>query len=177
MAGEHCLVVAPGPSAMSTPTWRYRAHWTIGCNRAVTFCEPDFAVCVETRKNICWRVIEAHQPLFTFSHISNGPARCLRIWSDLSLWLEHSPKKLWLGMSPFYGAAVAILLGFERIGLIGVDLTDAKYRDPVAQADWEDCWGKLMGIAEAHGKTLVNLNPKSRLAAVPAGAWKDMGKR
>lgn len=191
MKGEDCVVVGCGPSAephrwegpTSTPRWQ--DHWTIGCNRAVTFCSPDFAVCVEPRRDHeVWNIMREVSPLIVFSHIDKPHPRAVLIGSkDVRAWLgyDRSPcdgsiaepigPPLRLGQSPFYAAAVAILLGFETIGLIGVDLTEDRWPNPHKE---NEAWGRLAEVAKALGSRIVNLNPESRLETVPAGQWEEV---
>ena len=70
--------------------------------------------------------------------------------------------------------AVAILLGFETIGLIGVDLTEDRYPN-VDRPNHE--WGRLAGIAEAMGSRIINLNPDSRLTSVASGGWGEIATK
>lgn len=169
MRGEHALVVAPGPSALRVPASYYAGRWTLGCNRAVAFCQPDFAVCVEPARDSVWSVIRASRPTLTFTHTDRAKCpRAVNIDRDVDKWLSTERTKFQLGMSPFYGAAVALHLGFDRVGLIGVDLDGdgGRFSNPNFQREWEDCWGELVAIAERRGQDLVNLNPCSKLEAV-----------
>ena len=180
MKGEHALVVAPGPSSLEVPAERYKSHWTIGCNRALPYCDPDFAVCIEPRKNPCWRVVHAASPLITFTHLTEDHSKFRRtvfMSTDVSKWLFHDPEPLFLGMSPFFATAVGILLGFERIGLVGVDLYRSRYPDPAAQTEWEAAWTRLRSVAEAYDTVLCNLNPRSRLQAIMKSGWETMERK
>ncbi len=181
MQGQDVVVVGCGPSAMyelRVFAEHLPPRWTIACNRAVeqvaNYGHLDFAVCMETRKDPCWDVVIAAAPLITFTHISNPPPRCVSIHSDVSHWVGGAPKKLRLPMSPFYGAAVAIVLGFTNIGLIGVDMDGERFADDKFQHEWEDAWAALAVVAREHGACLSNLNPKSKLKAVPAGTWEGI---
>ncbi len=205
MAGEDCLVVGCGPSAVLYEYIRgdrahqlghYRTRWTIGCNRAVKFCSPDFAVCVEPRRDRgMWDIIAEANPLIVFSHIDRPHPRAVLIGSkDVAEWLHDTDQqwdyitktlpaaedrkplpvayeRLRLGQSPFYAAAVAILLGFETIGLIGVDLTEDRYPDVTKP---NVAWGRLAAIATELGSRIINLNPDSRLETVPMGEWGEI---
>lgn len=178
MAGEHCLVVAPGPSAYKTPAGRYSSHWTIGCNRAVAFCRPDFAVCVEPiTDRDCWGTIGAASPMVVFAHHDKRHPRVVLFDTDLSTWM-NTETKLRLGMSPFYGAAVAVALGFTRIGLIGVDLDGKpRFRNEAFRESCEVAWRRLVQVAADAGSALVNLNPRSKLLAVPKVGWEGMSRK
>ena len=64
--------------------------------------------------------------------------------------------------------------------LIGVDLDatdDGRFSDTRKQEAWERAWEQLVLGADSKGVALVNLNPRSKLRAVPTGHWKDMEKR
>lgn len=172
MSGQDCVVVGCGPSAEE---WFPLASdavppWTVACNRATQLVVyPDLAVCMESRKDPCWDVVLENQPLITFTHIENPPPRCIQIHSDLGQWMPNAPKNLSLAQSPFYAAAVAAWMGFERIGLIGADLSDEK-RWPSVDFENEQ-WAALATVARDMGSELVQLSPESRLTAVPAGTW------
>ena len=184
MKGNDCVVVAPGPSSkggsqhpLPYAGWRtYKKHWTLACNRAVEYASPDFAVCMETRKQPIWEShILPNQPILTFTHITNPPPRCVQIHSDLSVWMKpYAPKNLRLGMSPFYAAAVACWLGFGRIGIIGVDLTPDRFTCETFLRKSEEAWTSLATVAKDMGSELVQLNPQSRLKAIPVGKWEDV---
>jgi hypothetical protein len=183
MAGEDCVVVATGPSAYRVSPGTYESHWTIGCGGAIAFCRPDFALCIGARKDKYWPYVKASSPLFVFTHIPKRHPRAIRFSTNLYDWLpppEGAAESLVLGMSPFYGVAVAIALGFETIGIIGVDLDGdgGRYSDERFQKKWELEWGWLAKVAENAGAQLLNLNVKSKLQALPKGGWPGVrGKR
>lgn len=168
MRGEHALVVAPGPSALRVSQDYFEGHWTFGCNRAVAFCRPDFAVCVEPARDRVWSVIRASRPTLVFTHTDRVKvARAVHIDRDLVTYFNTERTQLRLGMSPFYGTAVAMLMGFDRIGLVGVDLDgNERFSNPNFQREWEDKWGELNRIAIERGQDIVNLNTRSKLQAV-----------
>lgn len=182
MAGEHCLVVAPGPSSLKIPRQRYASHWTIGCNRAAAWCQPDFVLCREPKNDSCWPIIRAAAPLFVFCHegvVGRAP-RTVAIAKNVLEWLapEAEGGVLTTSMSPFHGAAVAILLGFTRIGLVGVDLDTNIYTNHLARAEWDEAWQGLVTLGTDHGATLVNLNHQSKLKGVPINAdWDQMERK
>lgn len=86
----------------------------------------------------------------------------------------HEPhERLRLAQSPFYAAAVAAFLGFETIGIIGVDMTPDRYDDgEVERAN--KAWGRLNSVVAGMGSRLVNLSPESRLVAVEQGKWEEV---
>lgn len=179
LKGEHGLVVAPGPSSLEVPTERFYSHWTIGCNRALPYCFPDFAVCIETGKNPAWRVVQAHRPLVTFTHLGDSPPcpvrQMVRISMNVNEWLPFDAQsKLFLGMSPFFAAAVGVYMGMKRVGLVGVDLHRNHYPQQKFRDDFEDRWTRLVATANHYGTELVNLNPTSSLQAVPKAGWETM---
>ena len=102
-----------------------------------------------------------------------------REWLDRDAWLQDDDmakreKRVRLGQSPFFAAAVAIHLGFETIGLIGVDLTEDRYPDVSRE---NESWRRLAELAGRLGSRLVNLSPTSRLETVTKGDWTDVRKR
>jgi hypothetical protein len=182
------------PSVPGVPM--YVDIWTIACNRAVTFSSPDFAVCIEPFANPVWPIMRKANPLLVFSHICKDrrgnqpfprivqmPGKDPGEWifdpatDDEWTWrLKDQPtgtayKPFTLGQSPFYAAALAILMGFETIGLIGVDLTEDRYPDVRGP---NRVYGRLAKIAEALGSRLVNLSPDSRLESIPQGTWQEI---
>lgn len=190
MKGEDCVVVGCGPSAGADPLMLERcdAHWTISSNRSVTFCAADFAVCVEPyRDKEMWKIIADANPLFVFTHLvtkQDGtkphPRAVYMSSKDVRTWLfpdvelddiEGRENRVRLGQCPFYAAAVAILLGFETIGLIGVDYTKDRFPD-VAPSN--EAWRKLAILAEELGSHIVNLNPDSRLETIPKTTWEEV---
>jgi len=185
MKGEDCVVVGCGPSAHDDALWdltyAYQTRWLIACNRAVTWCDPDFAVCVEPRRDkAMWKIINDSSPLIVFSHIDKPHPRAVLIGSkDVQEWVHpsgplpeaFSDTPLRLGQSPFYAAAVAILLGFETIGLIGVDMTKDRYPNVKGH---NAAYARLAAIGEAMGSRLINLSTASRLESIPQGTWDEV---
>lgn len=212
MRGEDCVVVGAGPSAMTdheaakvwtdgaygTRTyWRFPEvadqYWTIGCNRAVRRCSPDFAVCVEPSGDGVWSIIRQYAPLITFGHHDRGTPRKIVFERNLRDWLpseadpaadrsklRHEERKrvtpsLRLGESSFYAVAVAAWLGFERIGLLGVDHNGQRYKQASAfREETATAWGRLLPIVDSMGSSLINLNPDSELPHVRKGSWDDI---
>lgn len=174
MRGQDCLVVAPGPSSLDVPQIDYASHWTVGCNRALPYCQADFALCREPQRNPCWRVVKAAAPLITFTHL--GPERRARtvfvppdvrvLFNDARFVTEGAIEgPITLEMSPFWAAAIAAVLGFETIGIVGVDLGKSRYPDPRFLDQCNEAWERLASMAgDAH---IVNLNRASRLRALP----------
>jgi len=174
MRGEHCIVVGCGPSAQQLGI-DYRAHWTIGCNRALTFCEADFAVCVEPyRDRDIWRVVTESRPLVVFTHLLADdqighrahPRMVVIDTHDVQTWLtpgEIDSPPLRLCQSPFFATAIAMHLGFGTIGLVGVDYTEDRYPDVSMETER---WRRLDEIATGMGSVICNLNPASRLSSI-----------
>ena len=196
MAGTDCAVVGCGPSSglatecrpegglPETHFERYdtarsywnKHRWTIACNRSVTFASPDFALCVEPpRDDDIWAIIREAAPLITFGHHDKGCPRKVVFDRDVAKWLPapNPTKRLALGQSSFWAAAVALWLGFETVGLIGVDITPDRFPE-----QWmpgiEEAWGRLHETAGIMGRKMVNLNPDTHLKAVPVGTWEEV---
>lgn len=173
MAGEHCLVVAPGPSSLELEPWHYEMRWTISVNRALPYARPDFAVCIErTIRCAPWRIVKNTAPMFVFSQLGRKVfKRNVVIDMDLTKWLgDDGLGVLRLPMSPFYATAVGIWLGFERIGLVGVDLYKDRYPSEKFKQEWEEAWRRLNAIAGDFGCKIANCNPRSRLMAIEKGS-------
>ena len=186
MQGEDAVVVGCGPSAQDHPYdppygTPYTEHWTIACNRAVAFAQPDFAVCVEPWRDPIWATIRKASPIVVFTHLCESKRgkkahpRAVEIGAkDVLEWLRQSAcpmAPLTLGQSPFFASAVATLLGFETVGVIGVDLTEDRYPDV---RGINRVWKRLADVCGTLGTRLVNLNPESRLDALPAGSWDEI---
>lgn len=176
MRGQDCIVVAPGPSSLEMPTDVYETHWTIAVNRALPYARADIGVCIERdNRDVCWRIVEANPPIITFSQSHKGRQGICFIDMDLSVWLEDDGQGvLRLPMSPFYAAAVGVHMGFERIGLIGVDLYKAQYPSERFKVEWEEAWTRLALIAERRDCLIRNLNPASRLDCIPKGKLDEL---
>jgi len=194
MAGHDAVVVGCGPSGITDATHRghalkyeYAEHWTIGCNRAVQFCDPDFAVCIEPFRDPIWPIMREASPLAVLAHIhldrrgkSPHPRIVKMSGKDVLRWISDKPADLpnvsgshplIVGQSPFFGLAFAVMMGFETIGLIGVDLTPDRYPDAKPS---NNGYGKLNTIAKHMGSRIINLNPESRLRAFEFGGWEEI---
>lgn len=189
MKGEDCVVVGCGPSATKAAgawTTEFDERWTICCNRSVRMVSPDFAVCVEPYRLPIWKLIREHAPLIVFSHVAGDARReppCQRIVKigskNVADWLTPGSdiQDLRLGQCPFYAIACAILLGFETIGVIGVDFANTEDRN-WPNVDRENAaYGKLATIATAQGSRIINLSPTSRLTSVPQGSWEEVRRK
>lgn len=174
--GQHCVIVAPGPSSLEVPPHRYASHWTIATNRALPYAQADFAVCIERdTMDTCWRIVAATSPVVVFTQAIAAHPRTVQIDMDISTWLPGvEGGMLRLAMSPWYAAAVATYMGFERVGLIGVDLYKNRYPDNKFRDEWELAWSRLARVAEKSGTSLCNLNGESRLQAIPKAKWETM---
>lgn len=172
--GESVVVVGCGPSAHNTDPRAFLDYWTMGCNRAVQFCEPDFATCVEPFDDPVWPIIRDAGVPVVFSHADASrvyktphprivafPDRDVSRWA----WTDWELGPLECPMSPYWATAVCGWLGFERIGLIGVDLT----RDRFGDIKREDAkWHSLAVLLKMHGSEVVNLSQMSRLTIAEA---------
>jgi hypothetical protein len=81
------------------------------------------------------------------------------------------------GQSTFFAIRSAITLGFETIGVIGLDLTEDRYPRTRRETEWKQCeeaYGALAIYAVVHGSRLINLNPKTNLQAIPLGSWSEV---
>lgn len=183
LKGEDALVVGAGPSAWKVAQHVYASHWTFGCNRAAAWCHPDFAVCFEPPGDSdCWDVVHASRPTFVLTHNGFKHPRAIELGSnDVCAWLFPGEKRdrLVLGMSPFYAAAAAMMMGCERIGLIGVDLTRDRFsNNNYVENAVRPAWRDLATLARERGQEIVNLNSTSRLEVIQHGDWKRIrGKR
>lgn len=175
-AGHDCIVIAPGPSAQ-----RYvdvdlsENYWTIGCNRATAAHQTTMAVCFEPfRDKDCWAAIGRSPAVMAFSHISKNPRshppgqqphpRIVQVpGRNVAKWFGEKGE-LALSMSPFFAAGVAGYLGFQTVGLIGVDLTRQRFGKDVRR--FCEPWARLDEMLQRHGSRIVNLVEDSRLDTV-----------
>jgi len=182
MTGEDAVIVAPGPSAQLIAPSRYETYWTLACNRAVTYARPDIAVCMEPARDECWIAIRNQTPYFVVAHqpdtkLQKPHPRCVHIPSpDVLQWITGEPSQepsLTMASSAFYAAASACLLGFGKVGVIGVDLSDDRYsKGEVACAN--ERWQRLNEHATKGGTLLLNLSDTSNLDALPKGTWQQL---
>lgn len=168
--GEDAVVVGCGPSSGGGGP-----RWTFGCNRAANDWSTDFGICVEPARDPAWKSLKKTATPFVFTHQpvvrGRGPhPRMVQVpGTDVTKWFEpFEGDRLWLGQSPFYGAAVAAYLGFETVGLIGVDLTEDRYPDAARPSK---AYCRLRDLLEQQGTRLVNLSPASRLEGIEKADW------
>lgn len=180
MLGEDCVVVGCGPSANPvSPPAPYHLHWTLGSNRSVGFCDPDFAVSVEPIRSGIWAEIKPRAPLVNFCQHGKGMPRTVQFELDAAKWLPvpqrapTCPRSLRLGQSTFWGIALALYLGFERVGVVGLDLTPDRYA-PHQLIEPEEAYDRLLETADQMGRRIFNLNPESHLQALPSGEWDEV---
>ena len=186
MRGRDCLVFGDGPSThdLASRQW-FGGFWRIACNRAVRVIDPDFAVCVEPprRDRELWREILDAGAVATFTKqdmaakwwpgvvlIENGLARSQqRVIDDFRTWVGPEPRQfggehLKAQMSPAWAVGVAAHLGFETVGLVGVDLTGDRWGD---LSRWEERWAELVKLCAAAGTRVIQCSAASNLKAVP----------
>jgi len=180
--GSDCVVVGGGPSAATG--WLTR--WTIGCNRAATTTDADYAIAIDAYDDPVWEEMKPYTAPVYFTgrdpetcpapravQIGNFPeAEEMQLRRD-GVQLLHVPPQF-IPQCPFYAIAVAAYLGFETIGVIGVDLT-------------EDRWPEVDGINTTYemmvdtcrkqGSRVINLNPESRCTGIPAGEWDEVREK
>ena len=188
-AGSDCVVVGGGPSA-AVSRLRHEefsgSYWTIGCNRAATFAYTDFAACFEPRKDRdVWEVAKASSATFLLSHIPRDHPRTILTGPkmDVVSWIDRSTPRIdrhptekgqmWLGQSTFCALAAVLVLGFEIIGVIGLDLSEDRFGKRLLRQS-ERCYSGLLQIAKARGRRIINLNPHTRLQAFPLGGWDEV---
>ncbi len=189
--GSDCIIVAAGDSGNPTnwdTAWpgfqhAYATHWTIGCNRAARYCLPDFTMCMEPRKDTkVWTVVSALSALpFVLSHIPRPHPRTVLVGEkgDVRNWIygpdpeRKEAGNMNLGQSTFYAMAAAIVLGFETIGVIGLDIPEGRYPGGMV-LQIEAAYAGIRDIAEAEGRRILNLNPVSRLKALATGGWEEV---
>ncbi|WP_434625692.1 CgeB family protein [Azospirillum sp. B2RO_4] len=161
---------------------------TIGVNDVGRLFQPDYLVVVNHR----------HQfRKDRFEHIENSRARAL--FSHLRLDVGH-PKQIRFALgrrggmevddptslpytrnSPYIATCLALFMGAQRVGLIGVDFTDRHFFGALGthpltrelrQIDME--YGRLAETWRARGVSIVNLSPVSRLQSLPRASLDDL---
>ena len=192
-AGSDCVVVGGGPSA--DPMHRagefapWEDLWSIAVNRAAGWFRPDFAACFEPRSDTAvWETIK-DTPAFVISHRTRPHPRVILTppKDDVEPWITgkvtmqatqrarfpHPPARLALGQGTFFAIAAALCLGFETVGVIGLDLTKTVY-DRDGLRDAEAAYSALMKLAESMGRRIINLNKSSRLRSLRKGGWGEI---
>lgn len=179
MRGEDCIVVGAGPSAKEFRL--YDHYWTLTCNRSIRYASSDFAVCYESPRDPMWDVIRETAPLFVFTHTPikhvtypravQSPSNVLTLLGET----YEGRVKVALDQSPHCAIGLALHMGFRRIGVIGVDLTDTD-RYPV-MAEIEKEYRILVELAERRDQRVLQLNHKSRLQAIPHGWLEDLQRK
>lgn len=102
--------------------------------------------------------------------------------SDVRPWIASAPvtdfwphqQRFGLAQSTFYGITAAVALGFERVGVIGLDLTADRYSD-ADLAESSVMYGALADLARRCGSDVVNLSDNSRLSTIPRATWDTIG--
>ena len=198
-AGEDCVVVACGPSA--SPKRRvvkngkaniqkiaYQHHWTFACNRSTPFCSPDFAACFEPpRDKDVWNHIRANTPPFVFGHHAHGSPRKVMVNKPLTAaqiigkpWGDRPTETV--AQSTFYAICIAFALGFETVGVVGLDHVGntpfGKAHDNGARftknVKHDKRYGQVAEWAVTMGRRLLNLSDCSSLERIPFGTWDDI---
>lgn len=182
-AGEDCLVVAPGQSSKNDDMVEaYGSRWVIGCNSAVDYCKPDFAVCVERPNDPLWPMIYGSQARAVFTKYYGNTRHEKRLdhpkivdipSRNMCKWFDELPHRTPIPctMSPMWAVAVAAYLGFETVGLVGVDLTPERFARIVRpNMVWKEVAGYLPTI-------ILNLSTGSRLTSVPQGSVGQVRKK
>jgi len=169
MAGQDCLVVGCGPTACPSFGEPVQDFWTIGCNRSIPTWKTDFGLCIEVKQDPIWKSLQKHPCAFLFTHHTRDIAprnvyfpanRDVREWMDG----YSGPREIRLAQSTFYAAAIAAWLGFETIGLLGVDLSEDRYPEV---GEENRVWGMLGDLLGSKGHRLLNVSRHSRLKSVP----------
>jgi len=174
--GEDCVVVGGGPSAAEAIRWQlfHREYWTIGCNRAAVY-NVDIAACFEPRKD--WPLWDAikHTPALVLSHIPRDHPRVILTpgKQDIRDACGGPPA---FGQSVYFATYCALVLGFETVGVIGLDLTPDRYRVPDVRLS-NGAYRSLREFAEGRGQRVINLSRKSRVKALTAGGWEEVRRK
>lgn len=188
MRGQDCVVVGCGGSARFGAVFDaisfFNTRWTVACNRAVQFIRADFVCCVEPwRDKDLWRIVrEESNPFIVFTNqAAENPergrfvhTRAVKIDTQNVLrWLTPDVDgELRLGQSPWYATAVAAYLGFETVGLIGVDFDDERRWPQVNRENTK--WRELADACATLGTRVIQLNPRSRLTSIERGTWEEV---
>jgi len=196
--GSDCVVVASGPSAdpgvYTTPEDQeecyvfpmaadYAERWTLGTNRAATFCHPDYAIAIDPYDDPVWAEMQPYTApvYFTGRDPATCPApRAIQIGNfaeaeELQLrrdghMLLHVPVQS-IAQCPFFALSVAAYLGFETIGVIGVDLSEDRWPD-VTRIN--ETYALMVETCKKQGSRVINLSPESRCTGIPAGKWEEV---
>lgn len=155
---------------------------TIGVNDVGRHFTPDYLVVVNPRSQFSaerFRHIETSQAKALFTQLPDLPLPHpnvvrFRLGTYGGTDLSDPDVLHYTQNSPYVAVCLALHMGAQRIGLIGVDFTDHHFfgrtgvhslAGRLAQIDRE--YGRLATACRARGVQLVNLSAQSRLSALP----------
>lgn len=171
--GETCTVLGCGPSLDG---WRPTGGAVIACNRAM-MRRPgaNYGVCIEAEDDPIWSEIDLENVGTLIAQHARNPETVVVQVRDVREWFPGCPgRRMRTRMSPFWAAGLALVMGFNLIRIVGVDMTPDRY-DSVRTAKANRAWQNLAGLARWCGSELVNIAPPdvSRLALphAPEASW------
>lgn len=153
---------------------------TIGVNDVGRLFTPTYLVVVNPRqqfKGDRFRYVEQSDAQALFTQLDLGPVRPPVVRFKLGQYggteIGAANVLHYTQNSPYVAVCLAAYMGAQRIGLIGVDLTDDHFfartgRHSLAGRlrEIDAQYGKLGAALEKRGVELVNLSPISRLASL-----------
>src|ERR1051326_1642300 len=154
---------------------------TIGVNDVGRKFQPDYLVVVNPRKQFSgerFRYVEDSQAKFIFTQLDLGLAKSNVVKFSLGKQGGTDFSNLnvlnYTQNSPYVALCLAIHMGAQRIGLLGVDFTNGHFFGPTgvhsltAQLSVIDRqYRRLNEAARARGVEIHNLSSESRLTAFP----------
>lgn len=194
--GNDCVLVGGGPSAAPEAPGRgpdpvcetIRSRWIMACNRAdawnVNYLAehtPDFVVIIDAITNPVWEDIKPwNAPTYFTPHTPDGryPPRTVQVGNFEGR--ENAPDHpddllrlptMFVEQCPFYAIAIACYLGFETVGVIGVDFTEDRFPkvDGLNRA-----YAQMVELYQGLGHRIINLSPDSRCDGIPQGSWEEI---
>jgi glycosyl transferase family 2/glycosyl transferase family 1 len=155
---------------------------TIGVNDVGRHFTPDYLVVVNPRSQFSterFRHIETSQAKALFTQLPDLPVPHpnvvrFRLGAYGGTDLSGRDVLHYTQNSPYVAVCLALHMGAQRIGLIGVDFTDRHFfgrtgphalGNRLDQIDRE--YGRLAAACRVQGVELANLSPHSRLSALP----------
>lgn len=183
--------------SIPTPSIELAKYWTFATNRAAAKFRPDFAVCCEDpNDDETWDVIRGCGATHVFGNVlwgsntegSSSPKQPARYHpmalsaGEFSVLVGDTRGQLIVGsMSPWTAAWLALYMGAEQIGVVGVDVTGhSEFDRPERLEEIEDQWDRLVRVAREKGTSILNLSKISKLRAIPLAGdfvrWKARGR-
>ena len=169
--GHSILILGCGPSLELLPK-DYKGA-TFGVNDVAKWYVPDYLLCVNDRNTFSqyrWNIIYNTPAQNIFTHLRpmrigfKHKDRVIKVSLGRRGGAEWDKNEVDYSVdSPYMAILMAARMGFKRIGLLGVDLTDANHNLSKRYAEVHSNYNKLNKTLSKGGIELFNLSPDSSL--------------